>query len=1487
MYINEAIPIYDKEDLLNVKLESFINIAVVHKDSGESELDNEKAMDRLLGRVDSIQKKKTKLRMCDVGKRKDGSVARCVLVEGCPGVGKTTFAHELCKQWARGEILQEWELVVIVKLRDQETREAKTLQDLLYHPYPEVRQTVEEELIDTQGRGTLLILDGYDELSDSQRGVKSVIQQLMNRKLLSQATLMVMSRPIATQELHYKFQRSIDQHIEVLGFTEDNIQEYISSACGSNSELFSDFKSYLSSHPFPSSLMFNPLQCAIVTDLYCSHWKRGDRRFAPNTLTELYTGLLHTLLLRHLTSNPDYSGSHRIRSLSELPEEVQQQVKAITELAARGIENRKYVFDEVDDKVPSETLGLMQREDKLMAGIGRSVSYNFLHLTLQEYFAALKYSNECSSSQQLSELLTEEKPWSLKRFLEHYGKKESPPKAHQLSKYRSSDIVEENIPAFSHLPLLLFIAGRTKLQGISASLLQASLHDRAYSCETIVDVSLLHLLYETQSTELIQSTLITSQRYLSACGNSALDWFVIGFCIANSTSTWKVDKRLHINFQGIDHLPMGLKLTSESNYANNIVCLHIGDNYWLNILKILKWLQPYSISVKEIKLFRRHQKYIEENTEESVPQIDLMQSRHYPALKKIEIELANGNFLFSVLDFQSQPKNDLSLLLYNCNFSIDAISALVHYLQSLRCTKFCEVDVDKCKISMHIHTNTKKEQICSLESLKFESAEGKGKSLVIKGLNKPKISHLVLESFFIMKSHKSGHFKGLSFEKNCYSMTSITKPFACLSSQHNKLHSLSLIKCGLSWKTIDALISFLRSEKCPLRHLELNDNCEVIYGDANHKCKLKLELNACKLSLHISSSSQVIDHVLSSQPHFYSSKLADLKITTEGAIELKTFFPVLEKLKIKGKNTSLFPSFFSLKISSLSTLSLEACSLNHEATMLLIQLLQSPYSRLHHVSLSNCKISFTHKTEDIGGFKLDLKDAEKVSLTVTGSDFFISHILSKLHFYASTLNRLVLLVNSQSTATLENAIANYPILAKLEVEYFYPIPPTHPASQFPVLSIISQQNNLCSLSLIRLSFNSIDTCSLFSFWQDSRLQELYLEWCTISMHSNNSQQTEVQVFILRLQKLSARTVFLHAEDSSSSLFQLLSQPNFYKKVLDVTEMRLKISKLSDSASIVFNMTPYYPMLETLQIDQHISTTLPVVLNFGLQTSSLCFLSLAYCELNNLTTGSLVNFLQSPHCKLCELTLDQCIISFNDDTYQLRLKLKTNENISLKIAGSASAVTCILSQLQFYASKLTELKIYIDHDSPGELNIGISNYSLLETLQFISDQNITLSSSCLNFSSQPNSLHTLSINHCHLSSEAISTLIHSLRSPHCVLSKLMLYCRDIFFKQTLLAAAIFSCSTLKHYLFGGDDLGYSSSLTEMISGIEYNQTIEELTFKNVRFGSDKALVEAVDSSAVQILWMEKRYSSGCLQLSEKINIEIVFYNHDNDPFAKSF
>ena len=56
-----------------------------------------------------------------------------VLVEGAPGVGKSTFAWEYCRRWERGKIGQHYQLVLLLTLRDPRMSRARTLGDLIYH----------------------------------------------------------------------------------------------------------------------------------------------------------------------------------------------------------------------------------------------------------------------------------------------------------------------------------------------------------------------------------------------------------------------------------------------------------------------------------------------------------------------------------------------------------------------------------------------------------------------------------------------------------------------------------------------------------------------------------------------------------------------------------------------------------------------------------------------------------------------------------------------------------------------------------------------------------------------------------------------------------------------------------------------------------------------------------------------------------------------------------------------------------------------------------------------------------------------------------------------------------------------------------------------------------------------------------------------------------------------------------------------------------
>ena len=132
--------------------------------------------------------------------------------------------------------------------------------------------------------------------------------------------------------------------------------------------------------------MYIPLQCVILTALYIEKWNK-EGLYAPTTLTQLYTDLLISLLVRYMGNYPNYSHYRNATQLLELPPEVCEQVRKLSQLAAEGLEKKQFIFD----SIPCNHMGLMHSAEEELVN-GSTVSYCFLHLTLQEYLAALHWS---------------------------------------------------------------------------------------------------------------------------------------------------------------------------------------------------------------------------------------------------------------------------------------------------------------------------------------------------------------------------------------------------------------------------------------------------------------------------------------------------------------------------------------------------------------------------------------------------------------------------------------------------------------------------------------------------------------------------------------------------------------------------------------------------------------------------------------------------------------------------------------------------------------------------------------------------------------------------------------------------------------------------------------------------------------------------------------------------------------------------------------
>ena len=526
-YYTDPYPLYSSLVYSDYRPEYPINLVLVHRDKNENDsvpIQQQKLL--FLGNVDKLREKDISIKMEEIGSLDGGkTAAHFVLIEGDPGIGKSTLCWQLCRLWrAKGNKLQhEWDLMVIIELRDEDARKASNLYELLYHPDDNTRQAIARDIEKREGKGLLLFFDGYDELSGSQHNEFLVIHKILKNKLLSKATVVVTSRPTATVKLPTQFKQRLQQYIKIAGFTETDILSYITSACGKNMLLLADLRSYVFNNSFILSVMYNPLHCTIVTEVYIDCWQNGRKGFAPNTLTELYISLVYNLLRHNLPENQS-----DVQKFSDLPKVMKNQLMILAEFAANGLNESQYVFTDA----PDVKLGLMvpiRKLNKLQEG--KATSYMFLHLTLQEYLAAFYWSNH--PDQQPSDLL---KPNVITSI-------------YQDSKNRDGN---------ARWPLLLFMAGLTKLMSFPIELMKPSSNQ--------LDVFMIcQLLFEAQAPWLVSAVFANSTTSLNGDEfyfiTSSMQYSALSYCIVNSgnTSTWQLN---------IDHLNLQ-KLSDNLHYMHS------------------------------------------------------------------------------------------------------------------------------------------------------------------------------------------------------------------------------------------------------------------------------------------------------------------------------------------------------------------------------------------------------------------------------------------------------------------------------------------------------------------------------------------------------------------------------------------------------------------------------------------------------------------------------------------------------------------------------------------------------------------------------------------------------------------------------------------------------------------------------------------------------------------------------------------------------
>ena len=341
--------------------------------------------------IDEILAEKEPTTMEDILKPLKGqSKVSCVLVEGPPGVGKSTFAWQLCQRWDGIPDLKKFSLVVLLRFRDKRVQEAKDIADLFFHDDASLQQAVVKEVCSRNGEGVLLILDGFDELPASLRK-RSFLVNIIKGSRIPGCTVVVTSRPSATADLFDSCR--VDKHIEVLGFTQKEIVEYASIAFASEPKLVDDFHRYRNINPAIKSMMYIPLNTVIVADVCLT--TRG--KLVSHTTTQLYVEMIFVFLIRYLKANGEDELAAKLPTrLEDLPSDIRSHLLKLGKMAFDGVVNEEVIFNELPTEC--EHFGLINASPELHS-IRPAMSYNFLHRSIQELFTAFHISQLPPSEQ--------------------------------------------------------------------------------------------------------------------------------------------------------------------------------------------------------------------------------------------------------------------------------------------------------------------------------------------------------------------------------------------------------------------------------------------------------------------------------------------------------------------------------------------------------------------------------------------------------------------------------------------------------------------------------------------------------------------------------------------------------------------------------------------------------------------------------------------------------------------------------------------------------------------------------------------------------------------------------------------------------------------------------------------------------------------------------------------------------------------------------
>ena len=356
-----------------------------------------------------------------------------ILVVGRPGIGKTMFSTKILRNWASDNLFTEAEkspvdfkVAFLIKLRrfnSAKEDEKLSLRELLNHSEYSKEDVTEEvwKYILQNPNKVLIIFDGFDEYSgktkidddshpyrDNEQGsmpIHFLFKKIVSGDILRGATV------LTTTSYVMSFMRSLhfDKTVDILGFTTEQLDEYVQKFTKGDDLKANIIKQYISSNLDLLSFCCNPVNCFIICSFLFQLFDNSNSASSgliSTTLTEVCSTAVKFFYFRHHTKEKSV-GKIFLKPFKELSSSVQKVFKRLGKIAFDGIREKKQIFEspEVNNL---ESNGLFHRfsdttDDPLAEG---REQYRFLHPTVQKFLAAM-YLVDTLSSQELGTFVSD------------------------------------------------------------------------------------------------------------------------------------------------------------------------------------------------------------------------------------------------------------------------------------------------------------------------------------------------------------------------------------------------------------------------------------------------------------------------------------------------------------------------------------------------------------------------------------------------------------------------------------------------------------------------------------------------------------------------------------------------------------------------------------------------------------------------------------------------------------------------------------------------------------------------------------------------------------------------------------------------------------------------------------------------------------------------------------------------------------------------